>query len=218
MSVIDNTYGCWGTASESVSFTVADSLSSSSDVIIPVSGVSRPCHLAGVVASEFFVNQKVSVRSIDVSAHRNSTSSYLDAEKPSLLSVTLRVGSVSCNATTNASGAASCSIGASALGSGSYSVSATFAGDVNIAGSTSSNALTFGVTTKPVFTSINSTSAVVSHFLSFQVSATGNPTPTFSASGLPSGVSISSSGVLSGSVSKIGKPTPSPSAPQVLPA
>ena len=64
--------------------------------------------------------------------------------------------------------------------------------------------MSFAVTLKPAFTSANTTSAVVSYSFSFQVSATGNPAPTFSASGLPSGVSLSSNGVLSGSVSKIG--------------
>ncbi len=57
---------------------------------------------------------------------------------------------------------------------------------------------------KPVFTSANSTSAAHGHSFSFQVTATGYPAPTFSASGLPSGVSLSSSGVLSGNVSKAG--------------
>jgi len=87
VSAIDNAYDCWGTASESVSFAVATSLSSSSGVTIPMSGVSRPCHLAGVSAPELLVNQKVSVRSIDVSAHRNPLSNQLNEEKRPFASI-----------------------------------------------------------------------------------------------------------------------------------
>ena len=76
VSVIDNAYGCWATASEGVSFAVASTHSTSSGWSVPRSGVSRPCHLAGTGAPGLLVNQKVSVRSIDVSAHRNSPSSF----------------------------------------------------------------------------------------------------------------------------------------------
>jgi hypothetical protein len=60
------------------------------------------------------------------------------------------------------------------------------------------------VNVKPVFTSANSTNAVHAHSFSFQVTATGYPAPSFSASGLPTGVTLNSSGVLSGSVTKAG--------------
>jgi hypothetical protein len=115
--------------------------------------------------------------------------------------VTIHVGTASCSATTNALGVASCSIGASALAAGaSYAVSATYAGDTNINTSTSTNSLSFSVTAKPVFTSASSTDATVGLNLSFHVTASGFPAPTFSISGhLPSGVTFNATtGVLSG--------------------
>jgi hypothetical protein len=118
--------------------------------------------------------------------------------------VSIYVGTTYCHATTNASGVASCSIAASALASGVYYSWANFAGEANIAASNATNGPVFDVNAKPVFTSANSTSAVVNHWFSFRVSATGIPAPTFSLSGQPSGVSITSSGVLQGSVNKIG--------------
>jgi hypothetical protein len=81
VSVIDNAYSCWGTASELVSFTAASALSTSSGSPIPMSGVSRPCHLTGVGAPRLLVNQKVSVRSIDVSPHRNSMLNHANDDK-----------------------------------------------------------------------------------------------------------------------------------------
>jgi hypothetical protein len=122
---------------------------------------------------------------------------------PSGEGVTIHVGSASCNATTNGSGSASCSIGNSALGGGSYSVSASYAGDSNINGSTSSNSLSFSAWVGPLITSQSTTSDAVGHFFSFQIMATGFPTPSFSIFGiLPHGVSFNSStGVLSGTPS-----------------
>jgi len=71
VSVIDNAYGCWGTASESVSFNFARALSTPSSSSAPTSGVKKPCHLVGADTMRLPDFQVVSVRSIDVSAHRN---------------------------------------------------------------------------------------------------------------------------------------------------
>jgi hypothetical protein len=114
--------------------------------------------------------------------------------------VTIHIGSATCSGVTNGSGVFSCSIANSALPAGSYPVSATYAGDTNVAGSSSTNSTTFAVWVAPVFTSANNASAVVGHFFSFHVSATGYPAVSYSISGaMPSGVSFNSStGVLSG--------------------
>jgi hypothetical protein len=114
--------------------------------------------------------------------------------------VTIHVGSALCSGVTNPSGVFSCSVANSALPAGSYPVSATYAGDTNIAGSSSTNSTTFAVWVAPVFTSANSAGAVVGHFFSFHVSATGYPTVSYSISGaLPAGVSFNgSTGLLSG--------------------
>jgi hypothetical protein len=66
--------------------------------------------------------------------------------------VTIHVGSATCDAVTNGSEIATCSMTNSAVGSGSYPVGATYAGDSNIAGSTSTNSLSFAVWAKPTFT------------------------------------------------------------------
>ncbi len=50
----------------------------------------------------------------------------------------------------------------------------------------------------PFITSSASTNGVEGNSFSYQITATGDPTPTFSASGLPSGLSVSSSGLISG--------------------
>ena len=128
------------------------------------------------------------------------TSNYGEAI-PAGEGVTIHVGSASCNATTNGSGSASCSIGNSALSSGTYSVSATYAGDSNINGSSSTNSVSFNVGSKPVFTSASSTSVVQGRAFSFQVSASGSPSYSYSGN-LPHGVTLNpSTGVLSGSAS-----------------
>jgi hypothetical protein len=80
-------------------------------------------------------------------------------------------------------------------------VSATYAGDSNINGSNSTNALSFSVGVKPVFASATSTSDAVGHSFSFTVTASGSPTFAISGS-LPHGVTFNTStGVLSGSPS-----------------
>lgn len=103
--------------------------------------------------------------------------------------------------TTIGSGGASSQTGNGALPGGSYIVSATYAGDTNVAGSTSTSHVAFAVAVKPVFTNGNSAGATVGHTCCFQVSATGTPTPTFAMSGaLPDGVSFNTStGQFSGS-------------------
>ena len=59
--------------------------------------------------------------------------------------------------------------------------------------------LTIAVPTPPTITSANSTTFTVGVADSFQVTATGSPAPTYSVSGaLPTGVTFSSSGLLSG--------------------
>jgi uncharacterized repeat protein (TIGR02543 family) len=120
---------------------------------------------------------------------------------PSGESVLIHVGSASCIATTNGSGLASCSI--SGLLPGNNAVSATYAGDSNIIGSSSTNSLNFAVWAAPSITSVNTTFVAVGQLLSFQVTSTGFPTPTYSISGtLPHGVSFNAAtGVLSGSPS-----------------
>ena len=57
---------------------------------------------------------------------------------------------------------------------------------------------TLTVGTSPTITSANSTTFTVGTAGSFQVTATGFPAPTFTTSGLPSGVTLSSAGLLSG--------------------
>ncbi len=132
-----------------------------------------------------------------------TVTSYYGEAIPAGESVTIHVGSASCNATTNGSGLASCSLANSALPFGNYAVSATYAGDSNINGSSSSNSLSFAAWAAPAITSANTTSVAVGHSFSFQVTATGFPTPTYSLSGtLPHGVTFNSStGVLSGTPS-----------------
>ncbi|MGA7834587.1 MAG: Ig-like domain repeat protein, partial [Acidimicrobiales bacterium] len=81
---------------------------------------------------------------------------------------------------------------------GTFSIVATYSNDNNFAGSSGTVSQVVG--TKPVIASSNSVSARVGHSFSFQVVATGSPTPTLSYTGaLPHGVTFNSStGVLSG--------------------
>jgi type VI secretion system secreted protein VgrG len=96
-------------------------------------------------------------------------------------------------------GRASCTVHFTSTGT--YTIAASYANDANFAGSNASVSQIVG--TKPVITSGSSTSADVGHSLSFQVVATGSPTPTFSYTGsLPHGVTFNTStGVLSGTPS-----------------
>jgi hypothetical protein len=117
--------------------------------------------------------------------------------------VTIHVGGAACAGLTNALGVVTCHITNGVLAGGTYAVGATYAGDPNIAGSTSTNSLHFSVFKLPAFTSAASTTFVAGHAFSFHVTATGFPAPTFSLSGsVPSGVTINAvTGVLSGTVS-----------------
>ena len=81
---------------------------------------------------------------------------------------------------------------------GNKTLTATFAGDGNFSTSTSTG-VAHTVNQAPTITSANSTTFVVGTAGSFTVTATGFPTPTFTESGnLPSGVTLSTAGVLSG--------------------
>ena len=83
MSGNRDAYGCLGTASESGSFSDARVPVRSSGTFTSTSGDSRPCHPTEVDAPGLLVNQAVSVRSIDVSPHRNPPSSHSNEEKRS---------------------------------------------------------------------------------------------------------------------------------------
>jgi GH25 family lysozyme M1 (1,4-beta-N-acetylmuramidase) len=83
---------------------------------------------------------------------------------------------------------------------GSYAVVATYAGDPDFANS--STTLNQLVVLAPVITSANHTTASVGTPLSFEVTASGYPTPSFSENGaLPKGVTLSSGGLFSGTPS-----------------
>jgi uncharacterized repeat protein (TIGR01451 family) len=80
---------------------------------------------------------------------------------------------------------------------GSYAVVATYSGDPHFGSSSAS--LTEVVNQPPAFTSAATASATVGKPLSFMVTASGSPAPSFSESGsLPKGVILSSTGLLSG--------------------
>jgi hypothetical protein len=104
-----------------------------------------------------------------------------------------------CQNLTLVGGKASCTVHFTSTGT--YTIAASYASDANFTGSNASIAQAVG--TKPAITSANSTNARVGHSFSFQVVATGSPTPTFSYSGtLPHGVTFNTStGVLSGTPS-----------------
>jgi hypothetical protein len=86
---------------------------------------------------------------------------------------------------------------------GSYTIAATYGGDPDFASSTAS--LTQVVYQRPVITSANHASEALGKHFTFQVTDSGYPAPTFSESGaLPKGVSLSSSGSLSGTATKSG--------------
>ena len=76
-------------------------------------------------------------------------------------------------------GKASCTVHFTSTGT--YTIAASYANDSNFTGSSASISQVVG--TKPAITSASSTSARVGHSFSFQVVATGSPTPTFSYSG-----------------------------------
>jgi hypothetical protein len=96
-------------------------------------------------------------------------------------------------------GKASCTVHFTSTGT--YTIAASYANDSNFASSNGSISQVVGA--KPVITSANSTNATTGHSFSFQVVATGSPTPTFSYTGtLPHGVTFNTStGVLSGTPS-----------------
>ncbi len=96
-------------------------------------------------------------------------------------------------------GKASCTVHFTSTGT--YTIAASYANDPNFTGSNASISQVVG--TKPAITSASSTSATVGHSFTFQVVATGSPTPTFSYTGnLPYGVTFNTStGVLSGTPS-----------------
>jgi Putative Ig domain len=62
------------------------------------------------------------------------------------------------------------------------------------------------VSAPPAITSATSATFTVGTAGSFQFTATGDPTPTFSCTGLPAGLSVSSSGLLSGTPAKTDTP------------
>ena len=111
-------------------------------------------------------------------------------------------GATLCTATLPAT---SCTTSAS-LSGGVYTVTAAYSGDGNYAGTTSTNTVTLTVNQAPAITTGNSTIFTVGTAGSFQVAATGYPAPTFSdtsfggctPSTLPSGVTFSAAGLLSG--------------------
>jgi len=119
--------------------------------------------------------------------------------------VTFSSGSTLCTATLPAT---SCTTSAT-LSGGVYTVSATYSGDGNYAGSTSTNTVTLTVKQAPTITTGSSTTFTIGTAGSFQVAASGYPAPTFSntafsvptsctPSALPSGVTLSAGGLLSG--------------------
>jgi hypothetical protein len=85
----------------------------------------------------------------------------------------------------------------SSKSAGSYAVVATYSGDPHF--SSASTSLTEVVDQPPAFTSAATATATVGQSLSFSVTASGYPAPTFTESGaLPKGVTLSSTGLLSG--------------------
>ncbi len=80
---------------------------------------------------------------------------------------------------------------------GTYSVALSAGNSVG----TDSKTLTITISdalTIPVLTSAQTTTGAVATVFSFQATATGNPAPTFTATGLPAGLSISTAGLISG--------------------
>jgi hypothetical protein len=83
---------------------------------------------------------------------------------------------------------------------GSYTVVATYSGDATYG--PSSATLTQLVDQAPAITSAAKTTVATGKSFTFAVTATGYPAPTFTESGaLPKGVTLSSSGTLSGTPS-----------------
>ena len=107
--------------------------------------------------------------------------------------VTVTDGVDSCMGT---AAAGQCSLALSTPGV--RTLTATYAGNASFNGSVSAGEA-HTVNQAPAITSANSATFTEGNFGSFTVTATGFPPPTFSASGtLPSGVTLSTSGVLSG--------------------
>jgi large repetitive protein len=100
------------------------------------------------------------------------------------------------------------------LAAGSYTVTGTYPGDTTYAGTTSTNTVTLVVGTVPSITSASSATFTVGSAGSFQVTASGSPSPTYSdasfsgctpsSPSLPTGVTLSSSGLLSGTPTTAG--------------
>jgi predicted SpoU family rRNA methylase len=91
----------------------------------------------------------------------------------------------------------------SSLAVGSHMITATYGGDANFKGS-SGSALQLVIlpATVPVFTSANSTTFAEQTQSSFLVTASGNPTPTFTETGaLPGGVTFADNGNGTGTIS-----------------
>ena len=107
----------------------------------------------------------------------------------------------SCTATLPAT---SCTTSAS-LSGGVYTVTAAYSGDGDYAATTSTNTVTLTVSQAPAITTGGSATFTVGTAGSFQAAATGYPAPTFSngytgctPSTLPSGVTLTATGLLSG--------------------
>jgi hypothetical protein len=117
--------------------------------------------------------------------------------------VTFSSGATLCTATLPAT---SCTTSATLSGA-VYTVTAAYSGDGNYAGTTSTNTVTLTVKQAPTITTGSSTTFTVGTAGSFQVAASGYPAPTFSntsfsgctPSTLPSGVTFTAAGLLSGS-------------------
>ncbi|MGB2900514.1 MAG: Ig-like domain repeat protein [Candidatus Acidiferrum sp.] len=112
---------------------------------------------------------------------------------PGTDTVTVTDGTDSCTGTV---AAATCSL--TSTTTGSKTITAKYNGDPNYSSSTSAGVPhTVGIA--PTITSANNTAFTVNSAGTFTVTATGSPAPTFSETGaLPSGVTLSSAGVLSG--------------------
>ena len=112
---------------------------------------------------------------------------------PGTDTVTVSDGTATCSGTITAG---SCSL--TSTTAGTKTITASFVTDANFAASTSPG-VSHQVNAAPTITSANNTTFKVGAAGTFQVTATGTPAPTFSESGsLPSGVTFSTAGLLSG--------------------
>jgi hypothetical protein len=111
-------------------------------------------------------------------------------------------GGTDCTSSTDLSAGGQCEIGVAFEPTVSGALTGTVSlsdNALNNTGSTQTVALSGGGTQVPSITSGNSTTFTVGTLGSFTVTATGYPAPTFSETGtLPSGVTLSTAGVLSG--------------------